>query len=157
MSQTRMNKAKHSVAATLFFCTAGRLGTFLIGAALQFLSEMSWRGFPGKVLVCMAARRAGFGNRRVACAVFNRRLPIRSWKRSRTLTVEKLRVRDPVNNGPRNHRTFSREQLATVHDANSQETSTIRHRPCHGSPYRFAINKRCGILQTSYRNLRQYH
>ena len=45
------------------------------------------------------------------------------------MTVEKLRVREPVNNGRRNHRTFSRKQLATVHDANAQDTSTILATP----------------------------
>ena len=87
-------------------------------------SEMSWREFVGKVLVCMAVRRARFGNRRVACAVFNLE---RSSDRSRTMNVEKLRVREPVNNGRRNKRTFSREQLATVLDANAQEALLLRH------------------------------
>ena len=89
-------------------------------AALQLLSELSWRGFLGRVLVCSAL--AEIRNR---CAVFNKRFPIRSWKRSRTMTVERLRMREPVNNGRRNHRTFSRELLATVLDASAQERSTF--------------------------------
>ena len=87
-------------------------------------SEMSWREFVGKVLVCMAVRHAEFGNRRVACAVFNLE---RSSDRSRTMNMEKVRVREPVNNGRRNKRTFSREQLATVLDANAQEALLLRH------------------------------
>ena len=72
----------------------------------------------------MAVRRAGFGNRRVACAVFNLE---RSSDRSRTMNMEKVRVREPVNNGRRNKRTFSRDQLATVLDANAQEALLLRH------------------------------
>ena len=52
------------------------------------------------------------------------------------MTVEQLCVREPVNNGRQNHRTFSREQLATVLDESStilaaphEETETGRRRP----------------------------
>ena len=46
-----------------------------------------------------------------------------TWKHSRT-RFEVLRAREPVNNGGRNKRTFSCEQLGSVLDASAQETST---------------------------------
>ena len=49
---------------------------------------------------------------------------VRSWKRSRTVTVETLRTREPGEQWP-----FNREQLATVLDANARETSTILATP----------------------------
>ena len=40
--------------------------------------------------------------------------PVPSWERSRTMTAQTLRTRDPASNDRRNHRTFSRKQFATV-------------------------------------------
>ena len=101
-----------------------REGVWKSSAAVPVRGLLVW-GFLVKVLVRMAVHRVGFGNRRVARAVSNRHFPMRSRKGSRTVTVETLRMRKPVNHGRRKHRTFSREQLPTVLDANAQETSTI--------------------------------
>ena len=65
--------------------------------------------------------RALFGDRFDACVFMYRYFPIRSWKRCRTMTVRTLRMREPVNNGRRNHQTFSRKQLSDHHSGYSHE------------------------------------
>ena len=95
------------------------------------------------------------GHRGVACAVFNRHF---------RHGLGQTAAPGPLKRCAReNHRTFSREQLATVLDANAQETSTILaapheasetgrrrsfwHRLCGGSPFLLAAGQRCGGLQ----------
>ena len=89
-------------------CKLPRMGGVWKGSAAVVV-RVSWRGFMGKVVVCMVVRRAGLGDH---CATDISQCG--SWKRKRTMIVEKLRVRKPVNNRRRNHRAVSREQLATV-------------------------------------------
>ena len=126
------------------------------GSAAVAVRGVLGRGFLGKVLVCVAVRRAG-------CSCVRRPAP---WKRSRTM-FEALRAREPVNNGRRNKGIFSREQVGSVLDASAQETSTglatptkvwlrprrrngtaplLQHHPC-GSRSRLAANNACGAVQ----------